>query len=333
MSTPRPSSARWILAAGLALFAAAWEGGAVHADVSPVVARVGTQAITAADLERRMAAVPPFQLRSFGATPAEIRKSFLERVLVREALLAQGGEDRGLMDRPEVRDKIRGVLRSARLARLRAEVGKPKDEDVKAYYEKNAAKFHSPARIAIWQIAVAKREEAEAILADLKKDPTPKRWTELARDKSIDKATAMRGGNLGFVAPDGTTAEPGLRVSKAVLEAAEKVKDSELVPEPVKDGDRWAVVWRRQGMKAIDRPLELEAGAIKQILLHERTEAKIKETVAELRKQSLTEHAPELLEAIDITPQGDLTPVRRPGALPQIKRAPVNPVPAPGTNR
>ena len=43
----------------------------------------------------------------------------------------------------------------------------------------------------------------------------------------------MHGGNLGFVAPDGTTTEPGLKVSRWILDAASRVKDSEIVPEPV----------------------------------------------------------------------------------------------------
>src|SRR4051812_425357 len=194
---------RLILAAGLGLLVAAWEG-AVTADVSAVTARVGAQTITAADLERRMAQLPPFQLRSFGATPAEVRKNFLERVLVREALLSQGGAARGLAERQEVKDKIRGILRNGMLATLRADAQKAaaiRDDDVKAYYEQNASKYHSPARVALWTIAVEKREEAEAILAELKKDPTPKKWTETARERSVDKATAMRGGNLGFVGP------------------------------------------------------------------------------------------------------------------------------------
>jgi peptidyl-prolyl cis-trans isomerase C len=321
----------FILAAGALLLASAWEGRAVHADTSPVVARVGAYTITAADLERRMAAVPPFQLKSFGNTAAEIRKAFLEKVLVREALLAQGAVARDLLERDEVKDKVRGVMRSAMLARLRADVTRARvsDEDVKAYYEKNLAKFHSPPRLALWQIVVPKREEADAILTELKKDPTPKHWTDLARDKSIDQATKMRGGDLRFVAPDGTTSEPGVRVSRPVLDAAEKLKDAEISPEPVKDGDRWVILWRRQSMKAVDRPLELEAGSIRQILLHERTDAKIKEALATLRKEHLTDHEPEQLDAIDVTPQGDLSATRRPGALPQGKRAPVNPVPAP----
>jgi peptidyl-prolyl cis-trans isomerase C len=308
----------------------------LHADTSPVVAKVGAVTISAAELERRIAAVPAFQLRSFGSTPAEIKKAFLERVLVREALFSQGAVDRGLAERGDVKDRLRGVLRTAMLSRLRSDVLRAShidDNDVRAYYEQNAAKFHSPGRLALWIIAVQKREEAAALLDDLRKDLSPKHWTELARDKSIDRATSIRGGNLGFVAPDGTTAEPGLRVSRAIVDAAEKVKDSEIVPDPVLDGDRWVIVWRRQSMKPVDRPVELESASIKQMLLHMRTDAKLKDTLADLRRQHLTDHNPELCDLFDISPQGELSVMRRPGALPAGKRTLANPVPASGALR
>lgn len=303
------------------------------ADPSPVVAKVGTKTITAAELERRMGQVPAFQLRTFGSTPEEIKKAFLNRVLIRELLLSQGAEAQGLGDREDVRDRVRGVLRNAMLAKLRSEVlaqGRPTDEDVRAYYDKNAAKFHAPARVGIWQIVVAKREEAVEILAELKKDPSPKRFTELARERSIDKTSSMRGGNLGFVAPDGSTSEPGVKASPDVLKAVAAMKDAELSSEPVKDGDRWAVVWRRQGMKAIDRAMDLEAGSIRQILLHERTEAKVKETIAALRKAHLSEHNPEIADQIDVSGAGDVAPVRRPGTMPSARRPAANPVPGAG---
>jgi peptidyl-prolyl cis-trans isomerase C len=339
-SSLRSGAGRWLLAAGLGLLAAALApsegGGAPRADTSPVIAKVGTVTITAADLERRMAALPPFQLRTFGDTPAEIKRAFLDRVLVREALLSQGAAERGIPAREDVKERIRGVLRGAMLARLRNDAANANaidENQIKAYYDANAAKFHSPERIALWVIATEKREEAEALLKELRKDPTPQHWIETARAHSVDGATAMRGGNLGFVSSDGTTAEPGLKVSRAILDAVDKVKDTEIVPEPVEDARRWMIVWRRQTMKPVDRPVELEASSIKQMLVKLRTEARIKDTITALRKEHLGEDNPDLLDLFDITPQGELTPVRRPGALPLGRRLPPNPVPAPGTLR
>jgi peptidyl-prolyl cis-trans isomerase C len=301
-----------------------------------VVARVGSRVITVADVERRIAGVPPFQLRTLGATPEEIRRTFVDRVMVREALLAEGAAAQGVADRDDVAERIRSRLRGAMLSALRIDVQTTmpvSDADIEVYYELNKGRFSAPPRVALWRILVGTREEAQAVLDDVKKDLTPKHWNEVCRDKSLDKATHMRGGNLGFVAPDGTTAEAGVKVDPVLVQAAMRVKDAELVPEPVREGERWAVVWRRQGMKAVERDLDGEKGNIRQTILHGRTEEKIKSVLEALRRDHLSEFSPELVDQLDITSNGELQPMRRPGSLSSSRRAsaqPPQPVPGPG---
>src|SRR5690349_24765067 len=103
----------------------------------------------------------------------------------------------------------------------------------------------------LWRILVGSKEDAQKLLENAKQDLSPKHWNELARDKSLDKSTSLRGGNLGFAEPDGKTSDPNVTVDQALLRAAEKVKDGELVPEPIAEGSSWAIVWRRQSQKAI----------------------------------------------------------------------------------
>ncbi|AUX40806.1 peptidyl-prolyl cis-trans isomerase [Sorangium cellulosum] len=330
-----------LAAASLAAVCAASTGRSSRAEAQPaaapaadpVVARVGDRVITAREVERRLAQIPPFQLQSLGRTPEEIRKNFVSQVLARELLLAQGAVAQKLIERPDVQDRIRSVLRAALLQQVEAEAAASSpvtDEEVRAYYEAHRDKFSSPAMVALWRILVGTREEAEAILAELKKDPSPQRFKDLARDKSLDKATSMRGGDLGFVAPDGATAEPGLKVSPALLEAAARVKDAELVPEPVPEGDRFAVVWRRQSRRPVSRTLEQEAPSIRQILAHGKAEARVKQLLERLRAQDLSGHAPELVDLVDVTSTGDLQALRRPGSLPSSRRPgapPPSPVP------
>jgi len=329
-----------LLAVGIALVATSWQARIVHADVSPdevtIVARVGTRTITAAEVSRRLAQVPPFQLRTLGKTPNEVRRTFVDRVMIRELLLAQGAVDAKLINRDEVAERVRGVLRNATLSQVRTDTtggALVTDAEVKAYYEANPTKYHSPARVQIWRIQVAKREEATALLADLKKDTTPKRWNELAREQSLDRATNLRGGNLGFVAPDGTTSEAGMKVDTALLAAVANAKDAELLPEPVKDGERWSVLWRRQSMKAIDRDLAMEAPLIRPILVHDRGETRTRALVDKLRGELVTELSPDVVDMLEVSASGDLQPVRRPGTMQARKALNAQPIPAGGSLR
>jgi peptidyl-prolyl cis-trans isomerase C len=327
-------------AAGIALFATTWHARIVHADVSAdevtIVARVGSRTISAADVSRRIAQLPPFQLRAFGRTPDEVRRAFVDKVMVREALLAQGAIDLKLGERDEVGERVRGVLRNATLGQVRAESGSTgpvSDAEVKAYYEANASKYHAPARVQVWRIQVAKRDEALSILTELKKDPTPKHWNELAREQSTDRATNLRGGNLGFVAPDGTTSEAGLKVDAAILAAVNGAKDGELLQVPVQDGERFSVVWRRNSMKPVDRDLATEAPLIKPILQHERGETKARLLVERLRAEHMTEFNPDAVDLIEVSNTGDLQPIRRPGTMQTRKPLGAQPIPVPGSMR
>src|SRR5262249_40429678 len=66
------------------------------AHAEQVVARVGAVTITAGDVERRLRQVPRFQLVTFGKSADEVRRNFLERVLIQEALFAAGAANEKL---------------------------------------------------------------------------------------------------------------------------------------------------------------------------------------------------------------------------------------------
>ncbi|MBK8251787.1 MAG: peptidyl-prolyl cis-trans isomerase [Polyangiaceae bacterium] len=295
------------------------------------MARVGNRVVTAGELSRRIQSLPPFQLRMFGRTEEEIKRNFLEMVMVRDLLLSQGAVDQKLDEKEEVRDRVRATLRTAMLQSMRLEAASTPvtDADVEKFYNDNIDKFRAPERIAIWRILVATQEEAAKVIDEMKKDGSVKHWNELAREKSLDKATNMRGGNLGYVAADGKTTEPALTVEPAIYEAAKALKDDlKMSPTPVKEGDKWAVIWRRQSMKAVERSLELEAPGIRQTIVHQRTEAKLKELRDSARNDRVRDVNLEMVDDVAVTSQGDLQPARRPGLLPS-KRPSVG-MPQPG---
>jgi peptidyl-prolyl cis-trans isomerase C len=272
-----------------------------------VVARVGPEAITRGELEQRLASMPRLQLSLYGKSADEIRRNVLEKVLVVERLHDQGAVARGLPERRDLRLRLRDAYRAALARAMRAEGPGPVAEaDVAAYYEQNKARFQTPERVQLWRILVATPPEAVAIIAEAKKPEGLSSWAELARRSSLDKATSERGGDLGLVGPDGRSQAPAVRVEPSVFEAARKVKDGELVPEPVPEGDKFAVVWRRASAPALTRTLEQEAPAIKQMLERQRAEGRTRALLDRLRAELLTPGEAGLVELIDVGRLGEL---------------------------
>lgn len=138
------------------------------------------------------------------------------------------------------------------------------------------------------------------VLEAARKDASGTKWNELAREKSIDKATYLRGGNLGFLAADGTSSEAGLKVDAAIVRAASEVKDGELLREPVAEGSAFAVVWRRGSVPATHRSFEEASAQIRTLLVRQRIERTEKDLIEELRRAQVRDLNPALLGMIEL---------------------------------
>lgn len=288
-------------------------GAAVAADEAPVVT-VGETKLAGTELARRLSRVPEFQLARYADDPLKARHAYVEQVIVPELLYAAEARQRKLEDSPALRDRVRDVLREAveRALREEAQTATPVTaEEIKAYYDSNRARFETPARVRIWRIVVPDEARAREIIAQAKGSDGPKRWSQLARDHSTDKATALRNGDLGFVRPDGTTDAPRVKVAPEIVAAASKLADGALMEEPVREGEQYAVVWRRGSMPESKRSLEQEEPSIRQLLQRRRAEDARARLLESLKKDGLKEQHPELLEHIDTEAFGP-PPKRRP---------------------
>lgn len=264
---------------------------AERARKSVIVAKVGKRSITVGELEERLAEVPRFQLVEFGKTPGEIRASFLERILIREALLAEGAEAESLTKELPWSKEIDRVKSSAALRALRAQVPSAAEvpqAEVAQYYETNKSFYDSPERVHVQRILFSSEADAKAAITALQKDLTLKAFADLAREKSLDKATNMRGGNLGFLGPDGASNEAGLKADPGLVTAAKTVKDGELVAKPVPEGPNFAVVWRRGTVAATKRTLDEVAPQIRDTLSRRKLEEAQKRHLDELVKAHVT---------------------------------------------
>ncbi|MDI4645375.1 peptidylprolyl isomerase [Cohnella hashimotonis] len=71
----------------------------------------------------------------------------------------------------------------------------PKEEDLKAYYDKNKANFDTAEQVRASHILLATKAEAEAVLKDLKGGAD---FATVAKEKSTDTGSQASGGDLGF---------------------------------------------------------------------------------------------------------------------------------------
>jgi peptidyl-prolyl cis-trans isomerase C len=257
------------------------------------VVTVGARIITVGELEDRLAALPPFQRATFGADPATVRRAFLQQVLLPEALYAQGAAAQKLDQTPPTSFEVERAVSNATLRAIRAKLGPESAiamSDVQAYYDAHRDRYDTPERYQIWRILCKTEDEAKGVIAEAQKNLDIKQFGDLARQHSIDKASNMRAGNLGFLSPDGTSNEPGLKVDPAIVKAAQGVRDGQLVPTPVPEGDGFSVVWRHGTIPANKRSVDDVAAQIRDTLWKARVKEETDKLVASLRASKLKDY-------------------------------------------
>lgn len=289
-----------------------------------VVAQVGTATITVGDLQRRLSLLTPQNQARFGRTPDEIKRGFLEQVLIPELLFAHAAIEQGKQNDREVKAKEREVLRSALMMQVREEIrnGPPITEaDIAAHYEKNIERYRSPQRVSVWRIAVRDEETAKKIIAEATSNPTPATWNGLAKAHSLDKTTNMRGGNLGFVTVDGVSVDGKTKIAESVAKAAFALRDGEIAPEPVAEGSGFAVIWRRGAMPASNRSLQEERLSIAETLSRELLRNTFKNLTQTLWDKYVKVLVTDGAQLVEVTPGGGLQLENKPG---RIIRTPTN---------
>jgi len=276
------------------------------ADAKPV-AHVGPAAIDDEALTRRLRKIPDFQRKALADTPEKLKRQVLETWLVPELSYAQEAERLKLAQRASVQTRERELLRQALEHELRAETTAKNPvtpADIQAYYDANRGRFETPRRIHVWRILTDDEALAKKILVDCKGVDGIKQWSQFARDSSLDKATHLRNGDLGFVHADGNTDAPTLRVDAVLFAEADKLADGELASAPIKEGGHFAAIWRRGSMKASNRTIAQESGSIRQVLERQRLERARDALLASLRAKYVSSSNEALLENFVYTPAG-----------------------------
>lgn len=193
--------------------------------------------------------------------------------VISDALLVEGARRLGRLEQAQLRAVRDEALALALRAQLRADSvhGAPAPAPPSA----------PQLELELWRILVPDPLLAHELLSQLQPFD-PRKWAELARQHSKDRATHLRAGNLGFVDARGQTHRPQVRVAAALHRAATAVADGEVVPVPVAEGRDWAVVWRRGSRLKATEPVLAPAWR--------RFDESLNALLSALRKRHLQEH-------------------------------------------
>lgn len=148
------------------------------------------------------------------------------------------------------------------------------DEEVKTFFNENKESLGTPEQAKVSHILVDSKEEAEKLIAQLKKGAD---FAALAKQYSQDAGTASRGGELGYITPTD-------QIVPEFLEAAFSLKVGE-ISAPVKTQYGYHII--KVTAKTAAKPADFEAQKeyIRSQLIEEKSKS-YDDVIAELRKSA-----------------------------------------------
>ncbi|MFH1714803.1 MAG: peptidylprolyl isomerase [Elusimicrobiota bacterium] len=179
-----------------------------------IVAKIGCSKITKNEFNEKINALPDYYGDFFKTERG--KKEFLDS-MVREYIVAEAGRKSKLNKdkdfKKEMKDFENQLLITKMITKLKEKDLAVGEEDVKAYYDENKAYYDNPYRVKVSHILVNTKKEADELVSDL---AAGRDFADLAKENSIDNATAYKGGDIGFfmkgeLAPDFETAAFSLK--------------------------------------------------------------------------------------------------------------------------
>jgi hypothetical protein len=228
---------------------------------------------------------------------------------VRNELYYQGAEKLGYAENPEVRRFVDQTLVQIFVREDFEEAVTPDDvpvEDVARYYEEHSEEFRRPEMRRARHILVASEEEAEAILAELASD-TDATFRALAKQKSLDTETNMRGGDLLYFTADGKLVgkEGAESINPTLAKSAFALASTGDLSKPLDlGGGKWSVLELTGIRPERIQTLEQATDLIRRKLWRTEREGALDKLMSDLRTELKPEIYPERMDAIVLEPSG-----------------------------
>jgi len=226
--------------------------------------------------------------------PEFTRTKCVDTFWVPRWLLDAEANDAKLRDTPGMQRMASRLLYQGLDKKLRQSAAAPSETEVDHYLKQHRRDLEKPLRLRLFRILFNSKNDAETAIASLNSDATLEDFRKLARKSSVDLATHQRGGDLGFVWPDGSTDLPQVHVEPELYQAAQKLKDGEIARTPIPEGERFALLWRR-GSKAAIQPGPETRKLVVQRIMEAQHEARLQSLLAGLKKKYLSKRNDTLL--------------------------------------
>lgn len=221
-----------------------------------VILKVGDDKIQYSEVETIWKSLfPEGQAPEFSRFDDKVRQNVLRGIVSEHAIYGKA-KTSGLKDSPKIKEML------ARLERkfitqefLEQQVAaKVSDADVRKEYDRHASEMKNKKEVRARHILVKTEDEAKALKAQLKDG---KKFEDLAKEKSLDAASAKRGGDLGYFGDQVMT--------EAFSKAAFAMKKGD-ISDPVKTEFGWHIIKREDERPATLLPFEQEEAGIREEL-------------------------------------------------------------------
>lgn len=253
-----------------------------------VIARVGDQEIKASQVAPYLENLSDQDRAALEKNPAAlsqaVRTLILQQALFKEALAA------GWDKTPEVAAQLerlrQGAIAESYLQSIaKVPDGFPTDEDVKTLYESRKSELQIPKQLRLAQIFIAlpkdapkeAQDKAKTRIDDIAKAGKSGDFAAVAREKSEERESATRGGDVGWLAE--TQIQPEIRSKVASLPKG-------TVSDPIRLADGWYVVKVVDIKDAHTASLDEVRDQLIRVLRSERARANREAYLAKMQQQT-----------------------------------------------
>jgi len=281
----------------------------------PIVAKVGTEPITAAEFKQKASIQSPMVRASL--TTLEKKKEFLDRI-IRLRLIMQESVRQGMDKDDEVKEAKEQGMSAAGLHQKMAnemvhhkfdehqELKEVPEAESRAFYDGHLDQYVKPERYRLEIILFNGKEgdrkirtEADRILADLRekaKQGNGGAFATTARVRSDDEATKPRGGDTGFKSEADLTQAYGA----AVAQATKGLKANGYMSDLVRGKTGWFLLKLKARQSAVNESFDQARSMIEARLRNDKRSAMIDAWVADLRAKAPVVVYDDALDKVDL---------------------------------